>query len=108
MQKIIVSAISAWLAVFIACAGFGILYSHSIFQKYMPDEIVYEIDVDENIWPDRFFVADYTAPDFRAFKAEAYWTFEPGTSPLAGNHWVYHPFEISKTDVSYTVKPITG
>lgn len=107
MRKFTIIAIFLSVFVLVLTGSLGILYSHSIYKKYMPSEIVYEIDLQENVWPDRFFVVSYSSTEFRSFQAEQYWTFEPGASPLSGNHWVYHPFAITEVDVSYTVTPVT-
>lgn len=103
MHKVLFGAIALMVVLLTLSAGAGILYGHYIYNKYMPEGIVYEIQVNENVWPDRYFASSYGRPMVRSFSLNGYWTFEPGPSFFSGPLWVYHPNELTVEEVNYAV-----
>jgi hypothetical protein len=107
MDKFITWTVTLTLAFFLLTAAFGIQYNRHFKTANMPPEILYEVHVEENIWPDRFYASSYSDLQPRGFHLTDYWTFEPGKSPFSDPLWVYHPYELTMTDVNFVVNAIT-
>ncbi len=106
MGKLIIWASAILTATFIIAAACGVFYNSHVRTEHMPEAIQYEIVVDENIWPDRFYTDDSLSKQFRSFQADTYWTYEYGAYPLAGPVWVFHTFKIEMTEISFTTRRI--
>ena len=107
MAKFILWAINLPIVAFLVAAGIGVPVSRHDRIAYMPLEIRYHIIVNKNIWPDWFYSDAYSSPEVRSFHLDTYWTFEPSKYPLSRPNWVYHPFELTMTDVDIVVEQIT-
>jgi hypothetical protein len=107
MGKLIIWASAVLTATFIIAAACGVFYNSHVRTEHMPADIQYEVVVDENIWPDRFYTDDSLSKQYQRLQADTYWTFEYGTYPLAGPVWVFHTFAIEITDAKFTTHRIT-
>jgi hypothetical protein len=64
----------------------------------MPEEILYQVIVHKNIYPDNFYSSAYTLADPNGFRLETYWIYEQG--------WQYHQVPLQMFEVDTTINEI--
>ncbi len=106
LDKFIFAAACLLTAAFLLGAAFGIPYAHHCRDAYMPAPIHYLVKIDENIWPDWIYAANYDEPKDRSIHFAGYWTFAASRYPLSGFVWTYHANDYTFEDVNYTITEI--
>jgi len=107
MNKFILISISAITLLLIAVSAFGTAHNRSIKWQQMPNDIRYEVIVNDNVWPDRYYASTYEEIDATTIVfSEGYWVFEPSKKPFGGSAWVFHQSHVLSVR-GYSVVDIT-
>jgi hypothetical protein len=107
MDKFIIRAMALPLVIFLVASVSGIQINRNARVANMPLEILYDVVLSDNVWPDHYYTSNFDMPEPRSLHFNGYWTFEPSNLPFSGPIWVFHTNELVLKEVNYTVNQVT-